>query len=202
MQWGGFGLISYRPSLVARPLLEQLDHLLITRLGLSEEIDTLAPWLQRFKGSDEALAELPALPRGQAYLCTGLRQPGQALRAGLIRFRVGGRAVPHVRHFHKYLGTPLPEQKRFYFRTPHGQFLGAAASLWEFRERLVDLPLDSLRFHVERKDFARWIAGSLNDEELARRVNKIAGSGLKGEALRRALLEVIVERYDELETLA
>jgi len=201
MQWGGFGLVSYRPSLVARPLLERLDQLLITRLGLPEEIDTLAPWLAHLRNGHEAVESLPSLPRGQAYLCTNLRQPSAALRAGLVRFRVGGRAIPHVRHLHKYLRTPLPEQKRFHFRTPHGQFLGMAASLWEFRERLVNLPVDSLRFHMGRGDFARWISGALNDEELARRVNEVADRSLQGETLRRVLLEVVVERYDELETL-
>lgn len=201
MQWGGFGLVSYRPSLVARSLLERLDHLLLTRLALSEEIETVAPWLHGYQGSDAALEALPTLPRGQAYLCNGLRQPGPPARSALLRFQVGGRAIPHFRHLHKYLRTPLPETKRFHFRTHQGQSLGTAASLWEFRERIADLPTDALRYHLERRDFAAWIEGALHDEELARRVSKIADRKLVGDALRQALLEVVVERYEELEML-
>jgi hypothetical protein len=42
----------------------------------------------------------------------------------------------------------------------------------------------------------------LHDEELARRVHKIADHHLKGEDLRRTLLEVVVDRYEELDLLA
>ncbi len=201
MQWGGFGLVSYRPSLVARPLLERLDQLLLTRLALPEEIETVAPWLHGYKGSDEVLEALPTLPRGQAYLCSGLRPNGVASRPALVRFQVGGRAIPHIRHLHKYLRTPLPEPKRFYFRTRQGEALGTAASLWEFRERLAGLPADALRYHMARGDFAAWIEGALHDEELARRVSKIADRQLHGDALRQALLETVVERYEDLEML-
>ncbi len=200
MQWGGFGLVSYRPSLVARPLLERMDHLLLTRLGLLGEIETVATWLRRARGGDEALEALPGLPRGEAYYCAGLRNEGGA-RPALVRFQVGGRAVPHIRHLHKYLRTPLPEEKRFYFRTRQGQALGAAASLWEFRERIGDVPASSLRYHMERGDFVAWCSGALHDEELARRVSMIAGRQLSGDALRQALLETMVERYEELEML-
>lgn len=201
MRWGGFGLVSYRPSLVARALLERLDHLLLTRLGLPAEIETVAPWLQRLRGSDEALEALPTLPRGAAFLCTGLRPKGAGGRPATVRFQVGGRAVPHIRHLHKYLRTPLPEPKRFYFRTREGKPLGTAASLWEFRERIAGLPSGPLHYHLARGDFAAWIQGALHDEELARRVGKLAGRQLSGDALRQALLETVVERYEELEML-
>jgi hypothetical protein len=201
MQWGGFGLVSYRPSLVARPLLERLDQLLLTRLALPEEISTVAPWLRRYKGSGEVLDALPTLLRGQAFLCTGLRPNGAANRSALVRFQVGGRAIPHIRHLHKYLRTPLPEPKRFYFRTREGKPLGTAASLWEFRERIVDLPADSLLYHAERGDFTAWCSGVLHDEELARRISKIADRQLSRDAMRHALLKTVTERYEELEML-
>jgi hypothetical protein len=201
MGWGGFGLVSYRPSLVARSLLERLDHLLLTRLGLPAEIDTVAPWLRSNGGSEETLKALPSLPRGQAYLCTDLRINGAGSRPAPVRFQVGGRAIPHIRHLHKYLRTPLPEPKRFYFRTREGKPLGVAASLWEFRERIADLPPDSLRYHMGRGDFVAWCSGALHDEELARRVSTIAGRQLSGNALREALLDTVAERYEELEML-
>ncbi len=201
MRWGGFGLVSYRPSLVARPLLERLDHLLITRLALPEEMLTLQPWLNRDQACRMALEELPTLPRGQAFLCSARDRPILTPQTGMVRFRVGVRAVPHIRHLHKYLRTPLPDAKRFYFRSPTGQVLGMAASLWEFRERLADMPDNSLSMHLTRGDFAAWCSGVLNDEELARRIGAVAGQNLKGDARRNALQEVVAERYEELEML-
>jgi hypothetical protein len=201
MRWGGFGLVSYRPSLVARALLEQLDHLLFTRLALPEEIMTLQPWLSRHRGCGKAKEELPTLPRGQAYLCAAGRGLSLASEAGMVKFRVGARTVPHVRHLHKYLRTPLPDDKRFYFRSPSGQTVGTAASLWEFRERLSEIPSDSLRMHVACGDFNAWVSGVLHDEELARRIDRVARRELKGDALRQTLEEVVAERYEELEAL-
>ncbi len=182
-------------------LLYALDHLLLTRLGLPAEIDTVAPWLGRNGGSDEALKALPTLPRGEASLSTDLRANDAGSRPAPLRFQVGGRAIPHIRHLHKYLRTPLPETKRFYFRTREGKPLGAAASLWEFRERIADLPPDSLRYHIGRGDFVAWCSGALHDEELARRISKIAGRQLSGDTLRQVLLQTVAERYEELEIL-
>ena len=200
MQWGGFGLISYRPSLLAPPILQRLNHLLVTRLTLAEEVATLNPYLQCYHPGPEALEQLSALPRGQAYLCTEKESlmPG----AEIVRFRVSNRTIPHIRHLHKYLRAPLPEHKRFYFNHPDGRSLGMAANLWEFREQLGRLPAVALHYHLERGDFAQWLQEVMHDEELARRIGKVASRGLTGEPLRQALLEVVVDRYEELESQA
>ena len=44
MLWGGFGLVGYRPSPVARTPLERLDHLLTTQLALQVEMVALQPY--------------------------------------------------------------------------------------------------------------------------------------------------------------
>ncbi|HNT24417.1 MAG TPA: DUF5752 family protein [Anaerolineales bacterium] len=200
MQWGGFGLISYRPSLLAPAILDQLDHILVTRLALSEEVATLTPYLEHYSPGPEALEQLAALPRGHAYLYT----PKDSLLPGAetLRFRVSNRTIPHIRHLHKYLRAPLPEHKRFYFNQPDGRALGQAANLWEFREQLGRLPPSVIAYHLERGDFAHWLQEVLHDEELARRITKVAGRGLSGEPLRQALLEVVIDRYEELESQA
>ncbi len=202
MGWGGFGLISYRPSQTAPALLEALDHYLITRLSLPEELETLAPRLLGYEGGVEMLEQLPTLPKGQAYICPGKSKAAQ-VPGDLLKFRVGPRNVPHVRHLHKYLRAPLPPDKRFYFHDAEGNYVGrAAANLWEFREALNDVPLTSIRNHLERQDFQQWIQEILHDAELSRRLRKVARRNLEGEALRQALLEVVIDRYEELETLA
>ncbi|MBN2004356.1 MAG: HAD hydrolase family protein [Anaerolineae bacterium] len=203
MRWGGFSVISYRPSMIAPAVMDALDHLLITRLALAEEIETLNPRLESAEEGAMVLEELPTLPRGQAYLCPSRVRPWTADMPDLVKFRVGPRTIPHIRHLHKYLRAPLPEQKRFYFYNPDGYYIGhAAANLWEFREAIHDVPLDSLQHHMRRGDFELWIENVLHDEELARRIHKIGQQALSGDALRQTLLEVIVDRYEELESLA
>jgi hypothetical protein len=121
---------------------------------------------------------------------------------GIVRFQVGVRTVPHIRHLHKYLRAPLPAPKRFYFHDVSGRYLGrVAANLWEFCQALNDVPLDTLRFHLTRGDYERWILDVLRDEELARRIRKLGGRNLDGNELRRALSDTVANRYDELERL-
>lgn len=202
MQYGGFGVISYRISQIAPALLEALDHLLVTRLRLPEEFTTLRKLLDRFSGDNTVLEQLSTLPRGQAYVCTDPAKYGGRNGTEIIKFRVGPRAIPHIRHLHKYLRATLPEWKWFYFHEPDGRFLGrAAASLWEFRQALGEVSLESLQFHLRRGDFEHWLLKVLHDEELARRLHKISNRDLEGEALRRALLSAVIDRYEELEAL-
>lgn len=202
MQWGGFSVISYRPSLIAPALVEALDHWLLTRLNLPEEIATLAPRLLQYEGGAQAQEQLPTLARGQAYFCPSRTKAWTANIADLIKFRVGPRSIRHIRHLHKYLRAPLPEHKRFYFNTPFGQSTGhISANLWEFREALTDVPITSILHHLEQGHFESWLRDVLHDDELARRVHKVRSHNLNGAAMRQAVLEVIVDRYDELETL-
>ncbi|HNT79012.1 MAG TPA: DUF5752 family protein [Anaerolineae bacterium] len=202
MKWGGFSVISYRPSQIAPALLDAIDHWLITRLSLPEEIETVTPRLSTFPDGEAALEQLPSLARGQAYLCPNRLRPWMA-DANLVKFQVGPRTIPHIRHLHKYLRAPLPENKRFYFNTPEGGHTGkSAANLWEFREALTDVPAPSVRLHLQRGDFESWIRGTLHDDELARRLHKLTGHDMSDEALRQTLQEIIVDRYEELETLA
>lgn len=203
MPGGGFSLVSYRPSQIAPAILEALDYWLVTHLRLREEIEALEPFLIKHVSGSAALSQLSALPVGQAYLCLGDSGQSALSTKGCIKFRVESRAVPHIRHLHKYLRAPLPEPKRFYFHDGSGRYLGrAAASLWEFRETLSELSAGSLQYHLRRGDFERWLQDVLRDGELARRVRKIGNRDLQGETLRQALLEVVSDRYEELDNLA
>ncbi len=202
MRWGGFGIVSYRPSQMAPALLEALDHWIVTRMNLREELDALRPRLEGYEGGKAALEQLPILAKGQAYILTGAARGWMPATEEVVRFRVGQRALPHIRHLHKYLRAALPEPKQFYFCDPQGRYLGrAAANLWEYREAIRDVPPESLEYHLTRGDFERWLTAVLHDDELARRLHKLNSRGLTGEALRAALLEVVIQRYDELDRL-
>jgi hypothetical protein len=198
----GVGLVSYRPGQMSPLLLEKLDDYLLTRLSAPAEIQAMEPHLARFSDGPELLNQLSLLPVGQAYLCSNVFRPLSTGLPSPIRFQAGPRAIPHIRHLQKYLRAPLPEYKRFYFSTPDGRTLGgSAANLWEFREMIGAIPLDSLEYHQHRGDFEHWMFDVLGDSELARQVRKLDGRNLEGEPLRRALLELVIHRYDELENL-
>ena len=77
-----------------------------------------------------------------------------------------------------------------------------AASLYEFKEALANVSIESLIYHQEQNDFAAWVKGSLDDEILANHLNKLARRKyLQGEALRQALLQHVTARYVEIQTL-
>jgi alpha-amylase len=107
-----------------------------------------------------------------------------------------------VRHLHKYLFAPLPAPKRFYFHDCHGKYLGiVASSLWEFGKTLQTAPTDSLKYHLKRGDFERWLSEVLYEKELAKELSKLSHRNLPAEALRQALAQLVEERYEELEAL-
>jgi len=202
MQVGGFGVVSFQPRQISSRLLGILDHFLITNFKLSDELDALRPYLERFPGSEAIFENSGALPKGQTHLCLDLNKVASGQEQAVTRFRAGHRLIPHIRHLHKYLRAPLPEWKRFYFHEPGGRSpLRSAASLWEFREQLADISNSSLEYHLQRGDFSSWLHDVLHDEELARQVHRLGGLELEGEALRQAILDVVTERYDELDAL-
>ncbi len=181
---GGWTFVSYRPDRMDLSILAALHHCFIARLREPESIQELRRILEI--PSSEELANTAV---GNIWLC-GRR---------LIRLRPAGRRVPHMRHLYKYLDIPLPRHKRFYFHTKEG-FLGKdAASLFEFKEILLVLPVESLAYHLERGDFAAWARKTLDDEILAGHFDKLAHRPeLKGEELRQALLERVSARYAEI----
>ncbi|MCX6043720.1 MAG: HAD hydrolase family protein, partial [Chloroflexi bacterium] len=131
MQVGGCTVVSYRSDQVDPALLAQLDHWLLTRMQWSEERPILGQYLPGDPEKNALLQTLSTLPQGQAYL---INAPSQrlALAESITTFRVGSRAIPHIRHLHKYLQAPLPAAKQFYFCDAAGRLIGkTAASLLE-----------------------------------------------------------------------
>ncbi len=95
--------------------------------------------------------------------------------AGTSReFRVGRRSSDHVRHQRKYAASPLPRERRFYFHDQSPTDAdAAAATLEQFRHRVRNLDSTTLGYHLNRRDFSRWVAGTLADQTLARELTRI-----------------------------
>ena len=90
----------------------------------------------------------------------------------------------------------VPEDKVFSFYVDVDKPLGfSAQSLEEFYRLAKQVCSDSLEFHLFRGDFENWFQDVLGDKELAFDVSALETTGLKGEELRKALLNAIDARY-------
>ena len=73
-------------------------------------------------------------------------------------FKVGARALRHVRHWHKYVDSELPEHLRFVFRAEDPDECVVASNMRELMAALHLVPASTISFHAHRGDFSRWIA--------------------------------------------
>jgi hypothetical protein len=90
-------------------------------------------------------------------------------------------------------------EKAFYFFTSVGNYTGvSAASLKEFMERVNDVNIKSLEFHLQRGDFEKWVEEVLQDKDLAWDIKRLQRFNLTGNALRNQLSMVVSRRYKRL----
>jgi len=83
--------------------------------------------------------------------------------------------------------------------TGEENFTGALSwSLKGFVKALRTVDVKALEFHNRRGDFEPWAENSLKDKALARDLGEARASRLKGEPLRKALVEVTEKRFTEL----
>jgi len=89
------------------------------------------------------------------------------------------------------------DEEAFYFYETVGKPTGESArSLSEFLEKIKNVKLESLLFHLQRKDFQNWIENTLGDSKLARRVGRIIPSC--SEDLKIKIHSTIENRIKEL----
>jgi hypothetical protein len=97
--------------------------------------------------------------------------------------------------------TSVPYDRGFHFFRSVGNYTGETAiNLFSFFEELKTIELQSVKFHFQRGDFQKWIRETLEDTELADRIDKIDGK-LPDEILKKELLKVVQTRFEELQTL-
>ena len=88
----------------------------------------------------------------------------------------------------------------FHFFIEPGKYTGiTATSLNEFAKDLGTIPVESVKFHFQRKDYQRWFIDILGEEELAKRIDVIeVTSTYSGEDLRMTLSKAVQARIAEL----
>ncbi len=76
-------------------------------------------------------------------------------------------------------------------------------SLDEFYSALKNIDVSSIRFHMERGDFERWLRHVVGENKLADEMTKISETckKLKGEALRKKVLAVTEKRIKQLKEI-
>jgi len=94
----------------------------------------------------------------------------------------------------------VPREKAFYFFTSIGNYTGeSATSLKEFVEKIKDVNVKSLQFHLYRGDFEKWTLEVLRDEELALEMRKLQRFNLAVDILRSQLYETVSKHLKHLE---
>lgn len=95
----------------------------------------------------------------------------------------------------------LLREEAFYFFTSIGNYTGqSAASLAEFLQKIKDIDIKSLEFHLYREDFEKWIAQTLDDSKLAEEIKDLRNQKVVGNALRDRLYFIVSRRLRELKS--
>jgi SOS-response transcriptional repressor LexA len=104
--------------------------------------------------------------------------------------RVEGKAVRTLR--------TLSNQEAFYFYETIGKPTGQSAkSLNEFLDKIKSVKLESLVFHLQRKDFKNWISNTLEDPKLAQEIQTLPTE--HKDLLRTKICTTVETRLKELE---
>jgi len=91
----------------------------------------------------------------------------------------------------------LNDKEAFHFYENIGKPTGQSAkSLSDFLEKIKSVKLESLVFHLQRKDFQNWFKETLGDYELARKIEKILPS--QNVDIRKKIHSTIENRMKEL----
>jgi len=94
---------------------------------------------------------------------------------------------------------PVPSDRAFYFYADIGRPLGVIATgLKEFGSQLKTVEVASLEFHLQRRDFEKWVQ-MLGDADLANSLARLREGGLSGEKLRAELVRVVQTRVRQLQ---
>jgi len=90
-------------------------------------------------------------------------------------------------------------EEAFYFFTSIGNYTGeSAASLDEFLQKIKEVNIKSLEFHLYREDFEKWIAQTLGDAKLADDIKSLRNMKVVGNALRDRLYFTVSRRLKDL----
>jgi alpha-amylase len=86
----------------------------------------------------------------------------------------------------------------FLFYTDIGKEFYTGTMAWSlkgFVKALKEVTTKAIEFHVDNGDFESWAQSSLKDQELAAQIRAAKTSGIKGEKLRKTIVEAATKRF-------
>jgi len=87
--------------------------------------------------------------------------------------------------------TTVSFENGFHFYTAIGNYTGiTATNLSEFTTKLELVPMESIAFHFQRKDFENWIRYTIKDAALAERISRTNGEQPTAD-LRKEILRTV-----------
>ena len=105
------------------------------------------------------------------------------------------------RYEHRFLRRLPPERAFSFFHKFAGPTGLVAHSLEEFHSVMKTVSIDSIRFHLERGDFERWLGQVVGDEELAEEFRQLSEEELPDGELRKRVLDLLHRRIEELKNM-
>jgi hypothetical protein len=108
-------------------------------------------------------------------------------------------ALRHLQGEASRIFRKLPNEQAFYFFTSVGNYTGeSAASFAEFLEKIKEVNIESLKFHLCRGDFEKWTGETLEDKELAEEILNLRDIMPTRDVLRKRLVEIVSRRREKL----
>jgi HAD superfamily hydrolase (TIGR01484 family) len=98
------------------------------------------------------------------------------------------------RHKRKYATGDMAENS-FVFKGPDHKLNLKANNLMTFIQMAEGVDDETWLYYLQRKDYSKWFRNSVNDEELVRLTEKIEDTERNAVVSRKAIFQVINERY-------
>ncbi|HWN98959.1 MAG TPA: hypothetical protein VNS63_06765, partial [Blastocatellia bacterium] len=193
LELAGYTLITYQVSRIHPEILRATEAIIVTRESDPREVRAL----RALQGGNGTEAEWETMLSNLAINEAVLLPTTEEACGSLCKFQVAPRLTVHVRHQHKYLDLPLPDDKAFVFVQNGSQSGRRARTLKEFAAIVAVAPPAMLDGHLRSHDFSRWIAGVFRDNPLAAQVKQLEDQNQINRVpdINDALIQLIHDRY-------
>lgn len=178
-----FFVITTKPNLISHVFLERVD--IAIMMG-----ETPGRSMTEFAALIHAKVDIPeniVLQKGEVLIWR--KDQNKIL---LVRS-----AMPDTllrRHKRKYATGDMGSDS-FYFKGPLNKLNLKANNLMTFIQMATGIDDETWLYHLRQKDFSRWFRGSVHDEELALRTEKIEEGEKNAITSREEIFQFIHERY-------
>ena len=193
LELAGYTLITYQVSSIHPDILRATEAIIVTRESDPREVRAL----RAMQGSNLSEAEWERILSDLAINEAVLLPKTDEACGSLCKFQVAPRLTAHVRHQHKYLDLPLPDDKAFVFVQNGSRTGRRARTLKEFAAIVAMASPAMLDGHLRRHDFSSWIAGVFRDNPLAAQVKQLEDQYQINRVpdINDALIQLIQDRY-------